>query len=231
MKRGIKCDVKWRNSTQCQPPTNLRSIPQCLTIKLAHTAMPSRHPAPLSFKTPTEYFSALVGCHPNLLTVTKESFALCSILLLINHHLFIESILNPGSQVISMAKEVCHSLGLIYNPEVKLSLQSTNGEIDKMLGLVWSIPIQIGKITLYLQFHIMRNPTYDILLGRPFDVLAESIICNFKNESQTVTIHDLNTGKTATVLTFMHGTHPHTCCPSLDFCDLRIWSTIKEMLH
>ena len=181
-------------------------------------------PGSTIIKDPYKIFlsTAPVGRCPNLLTVTKETSALRSILPLINHHLFIESILDPSSQVISMAKEVCHSLGLIYDPEVKLSMQSANGEIDEMLGLMRNVPIQIGEITLYLQFHIMRNPAYDILLGRPFDVLVESIIFNFENKSQTVTIHDPNTGKTATVLTFARGTHLRTCCPSPDFCNSRI---------
>ena len=181
-------------------------------------------PGSTIIKDPYKVFlsTALVGHHPNLLTVAKESSALCSILLLINHHLFVESILDPGPQVISMAEEVCHSLGLIYDLEVKLSMQSANGEIDETLGLARNIPIQISEITLYLQFHIVRNPTYDILLGRPFDILVESIVRNFENESQTVTIHDPNTGKTATVLTFACGTHLRTCHLSLDFCDSRI---------
>ena len=181
-------------------------------------------PGSTIIKDPYEIFlnTAPVGHRPNLLTVAKETSALRSILLLINHHLFVESILDPGSQVISMAKEACHSLGLIYDLEVKLSMQSANGEIDETLGLARNVPIQIGEITLYLQFHIVRNPAYDILLGRPFDVLVESIVRNFENESQTVTIHDPNTGKTATVPTFARRTHPRTCRPSPDFCDSRI---------
>ena len=108
-------------------------------------------------KDPYEIFLSTtpVGHRPNLLTVMKETSALHSILLLINHHLFVESILNPSSQVISMAKEACHSLGLIYDLEVKLSMQSANGKIDETLGLMRNVPIQIGEITLYLQFHIM----------------------------------------------------------------------------
>ena len=181
-------------------------------------------PGSTIIKDPYEIFLSTtpVGCRPNLLTVAKETSALRSILPLINHHLFVESILDPGSQVISMAEEACHSLGLTYDLEVKLSMQSANGEIDEMLGLAQNVPIQIGMIMLYFQFHIVRNPAYDILLGRPFDVLVESIVRNFENESQTVTIHDPNTGKTATVPTFTHRTHPRTCCPSPDFCDSRI---------
>ena len=94
-------------------------------------------PGSTIIKDPYEIFlsTTLVGHRPNLLTVAKETSTLRSILPLINHHLFVESILNPGSQVISMAKEACHSLRLIYDPEVKLSMQSANGEIDEMLGL------------------------------------------------------------------------------------------------
>ena len=216
-------------------PAAYQSAVYCSTFDNQTCTYGNTEPLPGStiIKDPYEVFLSTtpVGRHPNLLTVAKESFSLCSILLLINHHLFIESILDPGSQVISMAKEACHSLGLIYDLEVKLSMQSANGKIDKTLGLVHNVPIQIGEIMLYLQFHIVQNPVYDILLGRPFDVLVESIVCNFENESQMVTIHDLNTGKTAMVPTFMHRMHLCTCHPSPDFCDLRIWSAIKEMSH
>ena len=114
-------------------------------------------PGSTIIKDPYEIFlsTAPVGCRPNLLTVAKETSTLRSTLPLINHHLFVESILNPGSQVISMAEEACHSLGLIYDLEVKLSMQSVNGEINETLGLTRNIPIQIGEITLYLQFHIV----------------------------------------------------------------------------
>ena len=132
---------------------------------------------------------------------------------------------------LSVAKEVCHSLGLIYDLEVKLSIQLASGKIDEMQGLMQNVPIQISEIMLYLQFHIVWNSAYDILLGRLFDVLVESIVRNFENESQTVTIYDPNTGITAMVLTFTCGMHLHACCPQPDFCDLRISSAIKEMLH
>ena len=45
------------------------------------------------------------------------------------------------------------------------------------------------------------------LSQRPFDVLTESVIRNFKNEDQTITIHDPNSGKHITVPTLARGTH------------------------
>ena len=53
---------------------------------------------------------------PDCLTVAKESSALYTILLLINHNQYVESVLNPRSQVITMSEATCHALALIYDP-------------------------------------------------------------------------------------------------------------------
>ena len=137
------------------------------------------------------------------LTVAKELSSLCTILPLVNHNLYVESIIDPGSQVISMSKEACHMLGLIYDPWLRLQVQSTNGKVDEMLGLAQNVSMLFGEIMFCVQFHIIHNPMYNILLGRPFDILLESIIHNYKNEDQTITIHDPNSRRTATILTFM----------------------------
>jgi hypothetical protein len=65
----------------------------------------------------------------------------------------------------------------------------------------------IGDITLYLQVHVLRSPAYDILLGRPFDILTQSVVRNYRDENQTITIVDPNTSKTATVPTIPHGSY------------------------
>ena len=140
------------------------------------------------------------------LTVAKESSVLRTILPLINHNQYVESVLDPSSQVIAMSEAACHVLALIYDPRIHLCMQSANLEVDETLGLTQNMLILIGDITLYVQFHIVRNPAYDVLLGRPFDIL--SIVWNYSNEDQTITIHDLNSGRIATVPTFPRGTHP-----------------------
>ena len=139
--------------------------------------------------------------------VAKESSALWSIWPLIDHQQHVESIIDPGSQIIAMAEEICINLGLIYDPTVILNMQSANGEIDKSLGLAHNVPMCIGDITLYVQIHIIWSPACDILLGRPFDILKESVVRNFTNEDQTITIFDSNTGQHATVPTQPRGKH------------------------
>ena len=145
------------------------------------------------------------GQPPDTLVVAKESSALRSIYPLVDNQQRVEAIIDPGSQIIAMAEDVGMDLALIYDPEIVLNMQSANGEIDKSLGLARNVPISIGDITLYIQIHIIRSPAYDILLGRPFDILTKSVVRNFANEDQTITIFDPNSGRRATIPTHARG--------------------------
>jgi len=113
-----------------------------------------------------------------------------------------ECILDPGSQVIAMSEEICHTVGLSYDPGLRIRLVSANATLDYTLGLARNVPFQLGKITVYLQVHIVRKPSYGILLGRPFDIVTQSVVRNFANADQTITIFDPNTGRRATIPTF-----------------------------
>ena len=126
--------------------------------------------------------------------VAVKSYALRSILPVVDGQDKVEAILNPGYQIVAMSEEVCNALALSYDPAICLPMISANSGINKALGLAWNVPFRIGDITLYLQVHILHNPTYDILLGRPFDVLTRSVVRNYSDENQTVTIVDPNTG-------------------------------------
>ena len=145
------------------------------------------------------------GSDPDILTVAKESHALRSIVGLVDNKEFVEAIIDPGSQIVAMSEDVCHALRLAYDPTIVLNMQSANGDVDRSLGLVRNVPFAIADIVLYLQVHVIRHAAYDILLGRPFDVLTKSIVKNFTNEEQTLTIVCPNTGATATVPTIARG--------------------------
>ena len=144
---------------------------------------------------------------PDRLIIAKESSAVRSIFALIDNSRRKECILDPGCQIVAMSEDTCHELSLIYDPAIRLNMQSANGNTDWSLGLARNVPFTIGSITLYMQVHIIGSPAYDILLGRPFDILTESIVRNFANEDQTVTITDPNSGQQHTVPTFPRGRH------------------------
>ena len=138
------------------------------------------------------------------LVVTKELYALRAVVPLVNNYLKVESILDPGCQIIAMS-DVCHELSLAYDPSVILHMESANGSVDPSLGLAQNVPFLVGSITVYLQVYVIRCPAYDILLGRPFDVLTESIVRNFKHEDQTITLHNPNSGQVTTIPTISCG--------------------------
>jgi hypothetical protein len=151
------------------------------------------------------------------LTVAKESTAIRSVHALVDASQKKECTIDPGCQVVAMSEVCCHSLGLAYDPKIRLHMESANGTFDWSLGLARNVPFLVGTITLYLQAHVIRSPSYEILLGRPFDVLTESIIRNFNNEDQTITITDPNTGKQCTIPTFARGTHSARVAVPQDF--------------
>jgi hypothetical protein len=157
------------------------------------------------------------------LTVALESSALRSIVPLVDNKVRVESILDPGCQIVAMSEEVCHELALAYDPSIKIYMQSANGTVDESLGLARNVPFLVGEaIVLYIQVHVIRDPAYDILLGRPFDVLTESVVRNYRNEDQTITITDPNTGRIVTIPTVRRGPpryrrkHPHKPHTSYD---------------
>ncbi|KNZ75403.1 hypothetical protein J132_02735 [Termitomyces sp. J132] len=91
-------------------------------------------------------------------------------MMLINNKEEVECIHDSGSQIISMSAEIASDLGLSYDPNIVLNMQSANSTMDQSLGLVCNIPCTIGDITIYLQIHVLWFPTYNIFLRCPFDV-------------------------------------------------------------
>jgi hypothetical protein len=139
---------------------------------------------------------------PKQLVIAKESSALRAIAMKVNFRDTIECILDGGCQIVAMSEAVCHLLRLIYDPTIFLTMESANGSLDRSLGLARNVHCKIGGIHLYLQIHVIRKPAYDILLGRPFDILTKSIIHNYADENQTITIHDPNSSRIYTIPTF-----------------------------
>ena len=57
-----------------------------------------------------------------------------------------------------------------------------------------------------LQVHVIREPAYDLLLGRPFDTLMQTNIQNFEDGRQNITLTDPVTNRRLTIPTFARGT-------------------------
>ncbi|KNZ78150.1 hypothetical protein J132_01675 [Termitomyces sp. J132] len=138
--------------------------------------------APFASVNPVKAYIDLLphGEEPVVLTVAKDSQSLHTVIMLINNKEEVECIHNSGSQIISMSAEIASDIGLSYNPNIVLNMQSANGTMDQSLGLARNIPCTICDIMVYLQIHVLWSPTYDILLRCPFDVLTQStVMCSY----------------------------------------------------
>jgi hypothetical protein len=135
------------------------------------------------------------------LRVARESHSLRAMTMTLDRKAEVSCVVDPGCSVISMSDAVSHQLGIMYDPSIRIEMEAANGEVDLSLGLARNVPFSVGEITLFFQVHVIRSPAYDVLLGRPFDVLTESVVKNFRNEEQTITIHDPNSERVVTVPT------------------------------
>ncbi|KAG6882592.1 hypothetical protein C0992_011255 [Termitomyces sp. T32_za158] len=140
-----------------------------------------------------------------ILTVAQDSQAIRSIMLTVDNKSEVEAIVDSGLQIISMSADVANELGIIYDPAIHLNMQSANGTVNRSLGLAKNVECMIGDLTFYLQIHILRSSAYDILLGHPFDVLAQLVVKTLSDDKTILIIMDPNMGILCTVPTFPRG--------------------------
>ena len=113
-----------------------------------------------------------------------------------------ETDVDSGSQIVSMNTKVAINLGLSWDPETVIHMQSASGQLQPTRGLARNVPFKFGEITIYMQVHVIDRVPYDVLLGRPFDVLTNSTIQNFETGEQEITITDPNSGMKCTMGTY-----------------------------
>ena len=156
-----------------------------------------------------QYLNSLIPGEPaKSVIVAAESYALRTVYPLINRMGEVESLLDPGSQIVSMSKKMAVLLGVNWDPDITVQMQSANATLETTLGLARNVPFLFGTITAYLQVHVVENAAYKVLLGRPFDIITESIVKNDRDGSQSLTLTDPNTGERCVMHTHERGKVP-----------------------
>jgi hypothetical protein len=143
---------------------------------------------------------------PKKIVVAKDSQSLRSIYPLLNGRIHVECLLDSGSQIVSISQDKAEKSGLVWDPDIVIYMQSANKGLDKSLGLARNVPFLFNDMTVLLQVHVIREPAYDLLLGRPFDTLMQTLVQNFADGRQTVTLLDPMTNRRLTIPTFARGT-------------------------
>lgn len=155
-----------------------------------------------------QYLEALApGQAPKQVYVAGDSASLRVVFPKINNNGEVESVTDSGSQIVSMSYEQAVKSRLTWDPDLQIYMESANRTLEKSLGLARNISFQFGPLTVYLQVHVIRGAAYKVLLGRPFEILTESVIHNSRDGSQTLTLKDPNTGKRCSVPTHPRGKH------------------------
>ena len=148
------------------------------------------------------------GEKPKRVVVAQESLGLRAVYPLINGEGKVESLLDGGSQIVSMARETAIELKIAWDPDIIVHMESANRALEPTLGLAKNVPLIFGHIMVYLQVHIIKEPAYKVLLGRPFDSVTESLVKNEKDGSQVLTLMDPNTGERCSIRTLERGKQP-----------------------
>ncbi|KNZ71968.1 hypothetical protein J132_05244 [Termitomyces sp. J132] len=114
-------------------PTSTIEEPQFLLgSNVATTNVLTPDQAQVALVNPVKAYIDLLppGKEPVVLILTKNSQSLWSIMMLIDNCEKIECITDSGSQIISMSVKIASNLGLSYDPNIALNMQSTNGTMD-----------------------------------------------------------------------------------------------------
>ncbi len=158
-----------------------------------------------------QYLSSLgPGEKPKRLIVARESQSLKSVYPLINGKAKAETLLDSGSQIISMSLATAERLSLTWDPDVIINMESANKQVESTKGLARNVPFAFGEMILYLQVHIINDPAYDVLLGKPFEVLTESNVKTKRDGTVELTLTDPNNGKKLVITTYDRGKVPST---------------------
>jgi hypothetical protein len=150
-----------------------------------------------------QYFESLApGEKPRKVLVAEPSASLRYVNTVINGVREVKALVDSGSQFVSMKESVAVSLGLNWDPDKKIHMMSANGQVEAAVGTADMVPFKFGNVTFYMQVYIFEKPAYDVLIGRPWDVHTSSVVENFPDGGQKITITDPNTGKRCVIPTF-----------------------------
>lgn len=145
---------------------------------------------------------------PENLIVAKSSEVLRAIYTRINRVGQEECLLDNGSMIVSMAKNVAVDSGLNWDPSIRINMESASNHVEKTLGLARNVRFSVGGLDLYLQVHILENPPYRVLLGRPFESLTGCVTTTKTDGTSELVLMDPNTKLVAVVPTYQRGMGP-----------------------
>jgi len=118
-----------------------------------------------------EHVSTPSPLRPAKLTLFLEpeyTVPLQEIDVLVNGRMTEAAVIDPGSQIIAIRKDLADSLAMKPNPSATLEMEVANSATSWMLGCVEYLTLQIGDIPFKVHAHVIEDAPFRVLLGRPF---------------------------------------------------------------
>ncbi|KIM47247.1 hypothetical protein M413DRAFT_63547 [Hebeloma cylindrosporum] len=152
-----------------------------------------------------ECFMAALPERSDDIIVADHSVELRVLDLILNDRVQVEAILDEGSQIVGLRKDIWEKLGLPVRSDHKMNMVSANASTNQTIGLIHDLKVTIGAYNFYLQVQVVENASYEMLLGRPFLTLTEANTQHWANGDSHITLQDPNSKAIITLPTKARG--------------------------
>ena len=129
----------------------------------------------------------------------------------------VEAILDEGSQIVGLRKDIWEKLGVPVRSDHKMNMISANALSNQTIGLIHDLKVTIGAYNFYLQVQVVENASYEMLLGRPFLTLTEANTQHYANGDSHITLQDPNSKAILTLPTCARGNAQEKQSASMGF--------------
>ncbi|KAF6745212.1 hypothetical protein DFP72DRAFT_1091838 [Ephemerocybe angulata] len=142
-------------------------------------------------------------------TVANHTETLRTLELDLDGRVKVHAILDEGSQIIGLRRDIWERLGLPLRSDHTMVMESANGSTSRTLGVIPDLLVRIGTCEFRLQVQVVEEAGYEMLLGRPFHVLAQAQMQHHRDGSGVITLTDPQTRAVITVPTKARGEALH----------------------
>jgi hypothetical protein len=133
--------------------------------------------------------------------VANASESLRTIELDIESRVKANAILDKGSQIIGIRRELWERLALPLRADHGVTMEAANSTTSPTRGLLPNLRLLVGGCVFYVQAQVVDHASYDVLLGRPFHTLCQALVKHFLDGGAEITLTDPNTHAIVTIPT------------------------------
>lgn len=112
-----------------------------------------------------------------------------------------DCVVDNGSSIVAINKDVWRQLGAPARSDLLLRMESSHGTVEKTIGVLRNYPITIGSEEFLAQVQVAENLPCEVLLGRPFFMLASATTIDHPDGSQEITLLNPNSNREITIAT------------------------------